>query len=213
MKPCPVCSTEVEDLYTGFCPNEDCPWEFELVSEITPEMHNRYEEKLQRAKRFFVVKNNFIDTTKIEPTKSNKLILSFINSLLKNCNRYDELRKLTLQKIEYGKSKYSKIGYYRCLLSDGKGVLILHADGDFISQIFYIRKGIGYYYRLNFEKINSNLGLPISSESEMMDSTNTKTDFENGYIKWISKENTLMVYYKKNQKMILFDKYTFTNKK
>ena len=74
------------------------------------------------------------------------------------------------------------------MLSDGKGVLILHADGDFISQIFYIRKGIGYYYRLNFEKINSNLGLPISSESEMMDSTNTKTDFENGYIKWISKE-------------------------
>ena len=50
MKPCPVCNTEVEDLYTGFCPNQVCTWEFEFVSEMTPEVLRRYEEKLRRAK-------------------------------------------------------------------------------------------------------------------------------------------------------------------
>ena len=53
MKPCPVCNTEVEDLYTGFCPNRDCTWEFEFVSEMTPEVLRRYEEKLRRAKRLY----------------------------------------------------------------------------------------------------------------------------------------------------------------
>ena len=49
MKPCPVCNTQVEDLYTGFCPNQVCTWEFEFVSEMTPEVQRRYEEKLRRA--------------------------------------------------------------------------------------------------------------------------------------------------------------------
>ena len=50
MKPCPVCNTKVEDLYTGLCPNQDCTWEFEFVSEMSPEVQRRYEEKLRRAK-------------------------------------------------------------------------------------------------------------------------------------------------------------------
>ena len=53
MKPCPVCNTKVEDLYTGLCPNQACTWEFEFVSEMTPEVLRRYEEKLRRAKAAF----------------------------------------------------------------------------------------------------------------------------------------------------------------
>ena len=58
MKPCPVCNTEVEDLYTGLCPNQDCTWEFELFSEMTPEVLRRYEEKLRRAKAAFTAMNS-----------------------------------------------------------------------------------------------------------------------------------------------------------
>ncbi len=50
MKKCPVCNTQVEDQYTGLYPNTDCTWEFEFISYMTPEIKDRYEEKLKRAR-------------------------------------------------------------------------------------------------------------------------------------------------------------------
>ena len=74
MKPCPVCNTKVEDLYTGLCPNQDCTWEFELFSEMTPEVLRRYEEKLRRAKAAFAGMNSGEKPTpeKEIDNKSNK---------------------------------------------------------------------------------------------------------------------------------------------
>jgi len=57
MKHCPVCNTQVEDLYTGLCPKPDCTWEFEFVSEMTPEMHQRYQERLKKAKNIYDSRN------------------------------------------------------------------------------------------------------------------------------------------------------------
>jgi len=57
MKHCPVCKTKVEDLYTGLCHNPDCTWEFEFVSEMTPEMHQRYQERLKKAKNIYDSRN------------------------------------------------------------------------------------------------------------------------------------------------------------
>lgn len=54
MKKCPVCNTQVEDQYTGLCPNTDCTWEFEFISYMTPEIKDRYEEKLKRARAAYL---------------------------------------------------------------------------------------------------------------------------------------------------------------
>lgn len=59
MKKCPVCNTSVKDHFTGFCPNTDCTWEFEFISEMTPELKEKYEEKLKRAKAAYA---RFINT-------------------------------------------------------------------------------------------------------------------------------------------------------
>jgi len=54
MKNCPVCSTQVEDLYTGLCTNSDCTWKFEFIgAEPTPEIRNKYKEKLNKAKSLY----------------------------------------------------------------------------------------------------------------------------------------------------------------
>ena len=54
MKNCPVCNTQVEDLYTGLCPNSLCSWEFEFISsEMTPELQKRYAEKLAKCRHLY----------------------------------------------------------------------------------------------------------------------------------------------------------------
>jgi hypothetical protein len=59
MKNCPVCNTQVEDQYTDLCPNTNCTWEFEFISEMTPELKDRYEEKLKRARAAYSrIENN-----------------------------------------------------------------------------------------------------------------------------------------------------------
>ena len=54
MKNCPVCNIQVEDLYTGLCPNSLCSWEFEFISsEMTPELQKRYAEKLAKCRHLY----------------------------------------------------------------------------------------------------------------------------------------------------------------
>ena len=211
MKHCPVCIvTEVEDSYTGLCPNPDCTWEFDFVNEMTPEVQKKYEEKLKRFKKHFIERKNKYNITDIDSKKALELIDSFISRMLIKTQRNIELVEHKIQKVEKGKSKFSENSYYRCLLSDGKGVIILHTDGKFASQTFYVRKGIGYYYNQNFEKTDSNLGLPISNEHACgSNGENSKTDFENGFIEWVANDNELYVYVQDNSEMRLFDKYSF----
>lgn len=54
MKHCPVCNTLVEDHYTGLCSNTNCTWEFEFISDMTPELKEKYEEKLKRARAAYL---------------------------------------------------------------------------------------------------------------------------------------------------------------
>jgi|GEM_PF-6724357 len=69
MKNCPVCNTQVEDHYTGLCPNSLCSWEFEFTSsEKTPELLDHYRQKLEKAKSNYLLRSNkkHIDKNKIE---------------------------------------------------------------------------------------------------------------------------------------------------
>jgi len=211
MKQCPVCKTKAEDLYTGLCPNNDCPWEFEFIcTEPTPEMRKRLEEKVERAKRLLLGRNSS-NKINIDLKKAEELIESFISTLLQHTKRNSELGTLSIQNMEQGKSKYSKNTYYKCNLSDGKGLIVLHTEGDFVSQAFYVRKGIGYYYRRNFEKVDASLGLPISNEHKCgYKGANSKTDFENGFIEWVANEDALNIYVKEGVSMKLFDTYYFS---
>jgi uncharacterized protein (TIGR02145 family) len=73
MKLCPVCHLQVEDFFTGLCPDlkKVCSWEFEFIgTEPTPAMQNRYNEKLKRARAAYAEscandKQNKIDSKEL----------------------------------------------------------------------------------------------------------------------------------------------------
>ena len=70
MKNCPVCNTQVEDLYTGLCPNSLCSWEFEFISsEMTPELQKRYAEKLAKCRHLYELN---VTSDKKDSTHKNK---------------------------------------------------------------------------------------------------------------------------------------------
>ena len=71
MKNCPVCNTQVEDLYTGLCPNSLCSWEFEFISsEMTPELQKRYAEKLAKCRHLYEL--NIASDKRISTLKDKK---------------------------------------------------------------------------------------------------------------------------------------------
>lgn len=63
MKNCPVCNTQLEDHYTGLCPNSLCSWEFVLANEITPEHQKIYAKKLAECRRLYEL--NIVSEKKI----------------------------------------------------------------------------------------------------------------------------------------------------
>lgn len=63
MKQCPVCNTQLEDHYTGLCPNSLCSWEFVLANEITPEHQKIYAKKLAECRRLYEL--NIVSEKKI----------------------------------------------------------------------------------------------------------------------------------------------------
>ena len=70
MKNCPVCNTQVEDHYTGLCPNSLCSWEFEFISsEMTPELQKRYAEKLAKCRHLYELN---VTSDKKDSTHKNK---------------------------------------------------------------------------------------------------------------------------------------------
>ena len=71
MKNCPVCNTQVEDLYMGLCPNSLCSWEFEFISsEMTPELQKRYAEKLAKCRHLYEL--NIASDKRISTLKDKK---------------------------------------------------------------------------------------------------------------------------------------------
>jgi hypothetical protein len=151
-------------------------------------------------------------TSENEITQENAKILisEFIESLLQTTERNSELKELKFQLCAKEQCKFSKINYFKFYLSDGAGIIILHINGNLATKAFYVRKGIGYYYRTNFDLVDENLGLPISSEHSCGASAkNSKTDFENGFIEWIADENALYIYVAKLGDTKLLDRYQY----
>jgi hypothetical protein len=73
---------------------------------------------------------------------------------------------------------------YRAKVTDGKGVIYCHANGECRGRTFYVQKGIGWFYETLIGGASSRLGLPVSDE-EPADGTGYPTSFfEGGYIEW-----------------------------
>jgi len=73
---------------------------------------------------------------------------------------------------------------FKARLRDGKGVIYYHTTGSHKGQVFYVRKGIGWYYEYKLRGSGSPLGLPTSNE-ELGDSKGHPISFfEGGYIEW-----------------------------
>lgn len=153
---------------------------------------------------------SLVNALEINVETARKIMDSFVDTLLKTTKRNVELKSEKIIRVEGGNSKLTGKKYYQGVISDGKGVIILHADGYLAKNAFYVRKGIAYYYMTNFSQIDENLGLPISNE-HMCGSAgkNAKTDFENGFIEWINDENALYIYKKGGGAVKLLAEYKF----
>jgi len=122
--------------------------------------------------------------------------------------------KVGIDEIKSGTSKFSKKQYFNFLLGgDKKGIISVYGNGRFQNTPFHVRKGIGYYYRRKFEFVNENLGLPISDEYVVRGTTNSRNDFENGYIDWIEAENKLFIYKFTSAGTLPIDEHQFGRKK
>jgi TIR domain len=76
---------------------------------------------------------------------------------------------------------------FKARLRDGKGVLYCHASGPRSGHVFYVQKGIGWYYEYVLGGSISALGLPTSHE-EMRDISGSQISyFEGGYVEWAPK--------------------------
>lgn len=73
---------------------------------------------------------------------------------------------------------------FKARITDGKGVLYCHASGSLSGKIFYVSRGIGWYYEHELKGSVSALGLPTSSEELSDQGGNAISLFEGGYIEW-----------------------------
>jgi hypothetical protein len=101
--------------------------------------------------------------------------------------RFCQLRRVKISSIEPSRVSSSGTTYFTARASDGLGCIYCHATGRYIGEVYYVRKGISYYYHNHIGGPESPLGLPISNE-ELVEPVGFPTSyFENGYIDWSPK--------------------------
>jgi hypothetical protein len=93
---------------------------------------------------------------------------------------------------EVERSPFGTLGF-RVDREDGKGALYCHASGDHRGEVYYVRKGIGWYYNHELQGPASFLGLPLSDEDELSPGVRRNL-FEGGNIVWKSSDDSLSVY-------------------
>jgi hypothetical protein len=76
---------------------------------------------------------------------------------------------------------------------DEKGALYCHATGARRGDVYYVRKGIGWYYNHQLRGPSSFLGLPLSDEEDLSDGAR-RSLFEGGYIVWKRSDDSLSVF-------------------
>jgi len=76
---------------------------------------------------------------------------------------------------------------FKARLQDGRGALYYHSSGQQRGRVFYVRKGIGWYYEYVLGGSSSMLGLPTSHEEKRDASGSQISYFEGGYIEWSPK--------------------------
>jgi hypothetical protein len=76
---------------------------------------------------------------------------------------------------------------FKSKLQDGRGVLYCHSSGPRRGRVFYVQKGIGWYYEYELGGSSSVLGLPTSHEEKRDVSGSQISYFEGGYIEWSPK--------------------------
>lgn len=96
-------------------------------------------------------------------------------------------------------------------LGDGKGILYCHASGPLSGQVFYLRRGIGWYYKTHLNGTASFLGLPVTDELPLANG-NRRSEFEGGYIEWQPNPSKLFVYHATAAETRLVAQHTFSSK-
>lgn len=82
----------------------------------------------------------------------------------------------------------------RIKAADGMGAVYCHLSGLYQKQVFYVRKGISYFYHDYHDGPSGPLGLPVSNE-ELADGSGFPTSyFENGVIDWSPKTGAAQAY-------------------
>lgn len=72
-------------------------------------------------------------------------------------------------------------------VADGKGIVYCHASGALSGAVFYVPKGIGWFYKNKLGGSQSEIGLPVSNEHESLVSEGGRVQkvlFERGYVEF-----------------------------
>jgi hypothetical protein len=116
----------------------------------------------------------------------------------KAVQRHDEIK--SHQDIQEVKPSLFGTKSFCVHLKNKQGIIYCHSNNNYEGQVFYVRKGIGYYYNKKLGP-SSFLGLPVSNEYEC-ENGNKQSDFEGGYIKWLKNQDKLLIY-----KYVLIEEY------
>lgn len=109
-------------------------------------------------------------------------------------NQFVRLRRIEVSDIEEGIVSSTGAKAYRAAATDGKGTVYCHATGPYAEQVFYVRKGIAFFYHGQHGGPTGKLGLPVSNE-ELADGSGFPTSyFERGLIEWSPKTSEAQAY-------------------
>jgi hypothetical protein len=118
--------------------------------------------------------------TKLEPV-SQAVSLQYATRSLE---RFADARQIKIAAITPAAPSPYSTKAFKARLPDGKGVLYCHATGFHEGLVFYVRKGIGWYYEYKLGGSGSSLGLPTSNEERSDRNGHPISFFEGGYIEW-----------------------------
>jgi len=98
--------------------------------------------------------------------------------------RFSAVRQIEITAIMQAACSPFSTESFKARLRDRKGVVYCHATGFQKGQVFYVRRGIGWYYEYKLGGSGSPLGLPTSNEERSDSNGHPISFFEGGYIEW-----------------------------
>jgi len=107
-----------------------------------------------------------------------------IDAATQAVRHFAEMRDIEVESITQAEPSPFSTKSFKARLLDRKGVIYCHTTGSHKGQVFYVRKGIGWYYEYKLGGSGSPLGLPTSNEERSDSKGHPISFFEGGYIEW-----------------------------